>query len=90
MLTLNVVDDDVVSRRLEFDPSLFFSVMRDAGSDPVVWGGALYLLLPKPSKFLEDVQRTAALLDPAGEIRIAYAKRAWDARPIGAEIVKLG
>lgn len=73
-----------------FDASFYFTTLRACGGDPVVWNGSLYWKPTDATERIEGVARCAAELDPRGEIRLAYAKIAWDARPTGAEIVKLG
>lgn len=85
-----VLDEGVEDPLCTFDAGYFFSVLRDAGGDPLVWNGSLYTCLPDPSERVTAMGKWAAVHDPRGEIRRAYARAAWGGRPPGTTLVKLG
>lgn len=73
-----------------FSAALFFSFLREAGGNPFVKDGGLYCGIPQMSEALRLAGIHAAKFDPDGQIRLAYARSEWEARPPGTRIVSLG
>ena len=73
-----------------FSAALFFSFLRESGGNPFVKDGGLYCGTPQITEALRLAGIHAAKFDPDGQIRIAYARSMWEARPPGTRIVKLG
>jgi hypothetical protein len=73
-----------------FSASLFYSVLRACGDNPLVTQDGIYCRVQTKSTEIKEVVRWAALYDPTSELRLQYAREAWTARRSGTEIVELG
>lgn len=82
-----------------FDPILFFVALRILGKDPWVLGTndkiqLTYTVIDDPSQedqvMLAQLMQWALETDPKKEIRMAFAREAWDCRAFGIQAVSLG
>lgn len=90
MLKLETAGKNSKEVRDAFSASLFFSILREGGCNPVVRSDGVYVCFNKYSAIVKDARAWAVLHDPEGDARMEYADAAWNCRPPGVEVVELG
>lgn len=74
----------------QFNAGLYFSILRAAGGNPHITENGLFTVISPATKAMREAGQWAALHDPTGHIRLAFAQAAWERRPRGATFVMLG